>query len=351
MKCQSIIGILGFANELPVVHTDLHRFVDEIGFGPDTAVLKFDGDTNIASALPPRSRLDLLIVRSFHTQVCQEHLDGLLEPFTILNISAGDDHICRAVKNDPRVNLVSVGSAESVSEDAIAVAHLLLRRAFEDFENMRRGVFTNRNITQGLSGRVWTIFGNGRQAQHMVRRLNANNVAKIIVYSPNSSESKRDEIRAVVKGWESSELVFTDCIQTACYCEIASIHLPCSEDAYYGVVTHSLFDRELLSQFPQGVILVNMARGDLVNEYDAVSAIDSGKIGAMYADVLSKDAEDRNEPSLSPLWMSCKDNRFGSRLIVSSHKGNESDSMHRLSAETLRKELSKLFQETPSVQA
>ncbi len=62
--------------------------------------------------------------------------------------------------------------------------------------------------------------------------------------------------------------------------------------------TRNLFDKDVFSSCKDGAVIVNIARGSVVNEDDLINALDSGKLGGAVLDVFE------NEPlnSDSRLW-------------------------------------------------
>jgi glyoxylate reductase len=58
--------------------------------------------------------------------------------------------------------------------------------------------------------------------------------------------------------------------------------------------TRGIIDARALSQLPEGAILVNSARGDIVNDDDLIAALRSGRLAAAGLDVF------RNEPKIDP---------------------------------------------------
>jgi glyoxylate reductase len=58
--------------------------------------------------------------------------------------------------------------------------------------------------------------------------------------------------------------------------------------------TRGIIDAKALSKLPEGAILVNSARGDIVNDDDLIAALKSGSLAAAGLDVF------RNEPKIDP---------------------------------------------------
>lgn len=66
--------------------------------------------------------------------------------------------------------------------------------------------------------------------------------------------------------------------------DIISLHMPATEQNYH------IICQETLSRMKEGVILVNTARGDLIDTAALIDAIESGKVGAAALDVLEEES-------------------------------------------------------------
>ncbi len=72
--------------------------------------------------------------------------------------------------------------------------------------------------------------------------------------------------------------------------DVISLHCPLNDDTFHFV------NENLISKMKDGVLLINTARGGLIHEKDLAAAIQSGKISAYAADVLSSEPPERNNP-------------------------------------------------------
>ncbi|WP_080872932.1 C-terminal binding protein [Oceanobacillus timonensis] len=72
--------------------------------------------------------------------------------------------------------------------------------------------------------------------------------------------------------------------------DIVSIHLPLNDDTYH------LFNRNVFSEMQQHAILINTARGAIVDEMDLVDALKHNQIGGAGIDVLEKEPGEKNHP-------------------------------------------------------
>ena len=75
--------------------------------------------------------------------------------------------------------------------------------------------------------------------------------------------------------------------------DVISLHCPLTEN------THALINKESIARMKSGVILLNTARGPLLNEADVARALKNGKIGGLGTDVLAKEPPSASNPLLS----------------------------------------------------
>ena len=72
--------------------------------------------------------------------------------------------------------------------------------------------------------------------------------------------------------------------------DIVTLHCPLTEN------TQNLINKETLSLFKRGALLINTGRGPLVNELDLLEALQSGRLGGAALDVLVKEPPPKDHP-------------------------------------------------------
>ena len=71
---------------------------------------------------------------------------------------------------------------------------------------------------------------------------------------------------------------------------VLSLHCPLTD------ATRDLLDREALMRLPAGAVIINTARGGIMDEAVAIELLESGHLGGVGLDVYA------NEPLLNPNW-------------------------------------------------
>lgn len=127
-----------------------------------------------------------------------------------------------------------------------------------------------------LAGKTWGIVGMGNIG-HKVASLAEAFGCKVIFYSASGQSTCTD--------YERVEL--DTLLQES---DILSLHCPLSDR------TRNLIDKTALSKMKKTAVLVNVARGPVVNNSDLYDALMSGEIAAAGLDVLEKEPLDPANP-------------------------------------------------------
>ncbi len=185
--------------------------------------------------------------------------------------------------------LVVTNTPEVLTDATAEVALLLLlgaaRRAYEGQVLLRSGGWTGWAPTQlmgrQLSGKRLGIVGMGRIGQAMARRARGFGVE--IHYTDQRRLPPEREDGAIFHPTVEELLPLS---------ELLSVHAPSTPE------TRHLLDARRLGLLPRGAIVVNTARGDLVDDEALIAALRSGQVGAAGLDVF------QGEPALHPGYRS-----------------------------------------------
>ncbi|WP_275098029.1 2-hydroxyacid dehydrogenase [Sedimenticola hydrogenitrophicus] len=204
---------------------------------------------------------------------------------SICSFSVGYDHIDL---NAAKARGITVTNTPDVLSDATAeIAMLLLlgaaRRAYEGEHAIRFGTWGDWSPTYQLgiqvTGKRLGILGMGRVGQIMAKRARGFDME--IHYYNRSRLSSELEAGAVYH--EHLEQLLPQC-------DFLSIHCPATPE------THHLLNAERIGLLPDGAILVNTARGAIVDDDALIAALRSGKLFAAGLDVFN------NEPNIDPRY-------------------------------------------------
>ena len=157
----------------------------------------------------------------------------------------------------------------SVAEYAICAAMVLLRGSFYSKDDVLAGKWP-RNENVGLEARGKTLgllgFGMiGQSAAKMAKGLEM----EVIAYDPH--------MPADAEGWQYAQSVSLEALIARS--DILSVHTPLLPE------TRNLINAEAMGKMKKGALLINTARGGIINEDDLVAALKSGQIGGAALDV------------------------------------------------------------------
>ena len=210
----------------------------------------------------------------------------------ICSFSVGYDHIDLAAA---KARGIAVTNTPDVLSNATAeVAMLLLlaaaRRAHEGAQMLRTNTWADWSATGGLgievTGKRLGIVGMGRVGQVMARRARGFDMP--ILYHNR---------HRIDPGLERGAVFHDDLMTMLPQCDFLSIHCPATPQ------TTGLLNAERIAALPDGAVVVNTARGAVVDDDALIAALHSGKLFAAGLDVFN------NEPDIDPRYRDL-DNTF-----------------------------------------
>lgn len=229
----------------------------------------------------------------------------------ISRVGTGVDSIDLTVADELGITIRRTTDAptEAVAELTIGLMLAVLRNVVVHDRSVRSGTW------QAISGRLLRgrhvgLVGAGRIGQEVARLLDAFG-ASVAFHDPF--------VPSLGEGLRSCSLA--DLLSES---EIVSLHLPLSE------ATHHFIGSAELSQMPQKSILINVARGGLVDERALMKALNDGDLAGAALDCFEE------EPYVGPL-------RALDHVVLSPHAGSAAretrDRMESEAAQNLLMEL------------
>jgi glyoxylate reductase len=268
-----ITGKLPKAVETRLAQNYTPRFneVDKL-YTPDELITKAVGAD--ALLITPRDRLAAEVIDKLPASIR-----------AIATYSVGYDHIDLEATQKRGI---LVTNTPDVLTDATAELTLLLllgaaRRASEGERIMRQGTWSGVRPTELLgtqvTGKRLGILGMGRIGQTVARRARAFDME--IHYCNRKQLSPEVEAGAIFHNDPDDLLPESD---------FFSLHCPATPE------TVNFLNAQRIALLPEGAIVINTARGSLVNDDDLIAALHSGKIAAAGLDVYN------GEPNIHPAY-------------------------------------------------
>jgi lactate dehydrogenase-like 2-hydroxyacid dehydrogenase len=203
----------------------------------------------------------------------------------IANFGTGTDHIDIDAAKTAGILVTNTPDAltEATAELAIMLMLMAARRAGEGERVLRAGAWKGwgptHMIGQGLTGRTLGLVGFGRIARSTAAKARGLGMS-IRYFSRNRAPIEIENCLEATSA-ETLEALATEA-------DILSIHVP------GGASTHHLVDGQLLARMKPNAILVNTARGSVVDEAALADVLAQGSIAAAGLDVYER------EPDVEP---------------------------------------------------
>ncbi len=216
-----------------------------------------------------------LVIRSA-TTADQELINHCPNLKYIIRAGEGTDNIDKKYCQDRGIKVSNTPGANSNSaaEHAIALIFSLLRKTAPAHESMKKG---NWDKSLYMGNELWKkkvgFVGFGRIGKIVAKRISGFEPS-IYFYDPYIEESPEPN-------WSKSSLeeIFTES-------DIISVHTPLLDS------TKSLIDSKLISLMKKDAILINAARGGIVNENDLLIALENKAIKGAALDVFETEPLD-----------------------------------------------------------
>lgn len=209
---------------------------------------------------------DIILVRS-KTKVTKEFVDKAKNLKMVIRGGVGIDNIdveyCKSkgiiVKNTPQASSIAVAE--------LAFAHMLAinRNLIKAHNTTKSGEWKKKELKgRELYKKTLGLLGIGRIGREVTKRALAFGM-NVIAYDPFVKEVENVKLVDLEELFRNSDII--------------SIHAPLTKD------TENLINKEAIKNMKDGVIIINTARGKIVNEEDVWEALKSGKVKYFGTDV------------------------------------------------------------------
>ncbi|HKX39694.1 MAG TPA: hydroxyacid dehydrogenase [Burkholderiaceae bacterium] len=234
------------------------------------ATLVDDAPRLVAEAV----RADALIIRN-RTQLRGELLAQATRLRVVGRLGVGLDNIDVAACEARGIRVIPAtgANARSVAEYVIAAAMLLLRGAYRATAEVAAGAWPRPSLIHGreVGGKTMGLVGFGAIGQltaALARGVGMQVLAHDAMLPPDHAAFSTDGARRCAT---LDELCAAS--------DVVSLHVPLLES------THRLFDAARIATMKPGAILINSARGGVLDEAAVAAALKSGRLGGAALDV------------------------------------------------------------------
>lgn len=213
-----------------------------------------------------------IFINSPVTKEMVEHLPNLK---LITTRSTGFDHVDRVLKNNKDLVVCNVPhyGTHTVAEHTFALILSLSRKLYLSFERIKHGEFNHEHLMGfDLYGKTLGIVGMGDIGASVI------NIAKgfgmnIVVYSRHPDEK-------IAKKLGITFLNFNELLAAS---DVVTLHVPYTKE------THHMINKKNIKRFKKGSLLINTARGGLVQTEAIVYGLAKGILQGAGIDVLEEE--------------------------------------------------------------
>lgn len=198
--------------------------------------------------------------------------------------STGFDHIDLAHCGAKGITVcnVPVYGDNTVAEHVFALLLALSHKLVEAVDRTRRGDFSLQGLRGfDLRGKTLGVIGTGSIGQCVIE------IARGFRMEVVACDVRPDAALAARLGFR-----YADLDELLAVSDVVTLHVPSNEK------TRNLLSHEQFAKMKDGVVLINTARGDLVDIRALAKAIGEGKVAAAGLDVLPEEAAVREEAEL-----------------------------------------------------
>lgn len=247
--------------------TFFHRFAAE-----------YDIELGICREAPTLENAELARGADYLSILTTEIDRPLMEKFASMGIkmistrTVGYDHVDLEAAKEFGVQVSNATyTAECVADYTIMLMLMAIRKMKRIMERASINDFT----LQGIQGRLLSSFtvgiiGTGKIGRQVIKFLSGFGCK---VYAHDLYES--DEVRQYAE-YTDLETIYREC-------DMISLHMPLTEENFH------MINRDTIAQMRDGVVIINTARGGLIDSMALIEGIESGKVGAAGLDVVENE--------------------------------------------------------------
>ncbi len=245
--------------------------------------LSFSGKQLGEKDIPKMKKADALVV-FIYSKIGAKALTRLPKLRFIATLSTGYDHIDTAAckRRGITVSNVPEYGSNTVAEHTFALLLSLSRRIPQSIERTKKGDFSLEGLRGwDLAGKTIGIIGLGRIGLH-VARIAKGLEMKILAYDPGAPKEKAEAVGAQLATLK----------KLLSKSDVVTLHCPLNGK------TRHLLNAKTFRWLKEGAVLVNTARGGLIETEALLRALKEKRLSAAALDVLEEEGSIREEKEL-----------------------------------------------------
>lgn len=223
--------------------------------------------------------------------------------------------IAAAAQRAIPVSIAAGSNAQSVAELALGLMLALARNITPANAAIREGAWPRSGAGMQLAGKTLGLIGYGRIARLLAGMAKSIGMT-VLAYDP---AGQRDDVPKA----ESIEGLLA-------HADIISLHCPLTD------ATCNLIDAKAIALMRPGAILINTARGGLIDEAALAAALNAGQLAGAGLDTLAEEPPARSNPLLAR-----------SDVLLTPHIGGNTDAALDATARSAAENLLALLDGTP----
>jgi D-3-phosphoglycerate dehydrogenase len=249
------------------------------------------------------------IISRSETEVTREMIDAAPDLKVIARAAVGIGNIDVEYATEKGILVINTPgmNTNSAAELTLGVLLAALRKVVPAHGTLQGGGWNRHHFTgTELMGKTLGIIGLGNVGHRVARFARAFDM-EVIAYDPYISDE-------VVEANHARKMDLADLIATA---DVITIHTPQTPE------TIDMIDAAAIARMKEGVVLLNLARGGLINEQALLEGLRSGKVGSAGIDTWSTEP-----PGDSPF-------RDFPQVVMTPHIGASTEEAQRRVAESI----------------
>ncbi len=222
---------------------------------------------------------------SFKNKITREIVSYSKNVKFIQQPSVGYQHIDVEACSEAGIKVANCAGANTVdvAEHTVMSGLCLIKKIMMSSRTTRMGEWRQMEIGPvELSGKVWGILGMGLIGKAVAERLNPFGVKTVYhdLYRLNEAAEKKMNLT-----YRKLPDMFSEV-------DILSIHCPLTPK------TKNLINQDTIASMKSGAVIINVARGEIVDEQDLADALQGGKLAGAAIDVFTEEPLNPDSPLL-----------------------------------------------------